>query len=527
LLGRAVASDALSEECLALPCAWLQDCLTNHPTCQTTLKKSLPTRVIAVGSVGMEPRLHISNGEQEAYVALSYCWCGETALRTTKDTLAAKVLCIPFADMPLLFQDVLKVVRRLGISYLWIDSLCIIQDSPEDWKSEAATMQHVYSRATLTISVHHCEFKETEAIRNYISVATGPSHGLSSDLRNKAPSIHVGSIEETDYFVRDFGLDFGVRGVVSHSHGDSIYTGFKSELDTRGWCFQESALSSRVLYYNSWEMSWECATLFQCECTPTTVERNESGKTLLDTPYRMALAVRQHGSTMPTDEIWDLWRKFVREYTSRKLSFVTDRLIGIEGLARLVNDAVPTMTYMKGIWKEGPTLLGWQNYESTGDPEGIERCACPSWSWGCMTGPTAFPKVGTKCASLEITRWVPEEGLIEVHGPMCEVVVIQKDNGYHVSSVNLPVNELTRNWTTIQFDVDKPPLDANPGMHYLLRLWDNKNTGDRDSYTSYCVVLQRSEARGDCYTRIGRYVLGQPADLDMGKAFADLNLNLI
>jgi Heterokaryon incompatibility protein (HET) len=120
--------------------------------------KALPTRVIDVGlpEASTEPRLIISNGRDGAYITLSHCWGvpdpSKPPLLTTAANLSAMIKEIPLESMPLNYRDAVVTTRKLSFRYLWIDSLCIIQDSVEDWEAESAKMGEVYQNAQLTIA---------------------------------------------------------------------------------------------------------------------------------------------------------------------------------------------------------------------------------------------------------------------------------------------------------------------------------------------------------------------------------------
>lgn len=88
------------------------------------------------------------------YIALSYRWGEGNTLKTTKSTLVERKTSIPLATIPKTILDAITVTRRLGIRYLWVDSLCIIQDDVDDWTKEAARMGDVYMNAVCTIAAH-------------------------------------------------------------------------------------------------------------------------------------------------------------------------------------------------------------------------------------------------------------------------------------------------------------------------------------------------------------------------------------
>lgn len=100
----------------------------------------MPTRVIDVTREGQEPRLHLTNSRKGEWVTLSHC-CGKERYLATLTTNIDRIL---LSDLPPNFQDAIMITKELGYQYLWIDSLCIIQDSPEDWRAESVKMGSVY-----------------------------------------------------------------------------------------------------------------------------------------------------------------------------------------------------------------------------------------------------------------------------------------------------------------------------------------------------------------------------------------------
>ncbi|ORY13348.1 heterokaryon incompatibility, partial [Clohesyomyces aquaticus] len=93
-------------------------------------------------------------GQTGCYVALSHCWGSPEnhPLETTKENYGERLAGVPLENLPKTFRGVVKITNHIGVKYLWIDSLCIIQDDTEDWKQEAAKMGAVYEYARLTIA---------------------------------------------------------------------------------------------------------------------------------------------------------------------------------------------------------------------------------------------------------------------------------------------------------------------------------------------------------------------------------------
>ncbi|PVH83463.1 HET-domain-containing protein, partial [Cadophora sp. DSE1049] len=150
-----IDQNAVSEGTLGRAASWLKHCIENHPDCGAVEEVELPTRLIKLGDSGGNPQLVITCGMRGKYATLSHCWGSPGSprpLTTTGPTLDARMAGVSFNDLPRTFQDAIAVTRGLGLNYLWIDSLCIIQESREDWTKESQEMQNVYANAVFNIS---------------------------------------------------------------------------------------------------------------------------------------------------------------------------------------------------------------------------------------------------------------------------------------------------------------------------------------------------------------------------------------
>ncbi|OCL15185.1 HET-domain-containing protein, partial [Glonium stellatum] len=131
---------------------WLDECVSSHDACRSRQRSHLPKRVISVGSHDHAPCLYESHGEESDYIALSYCWGLGRSLTTTKSSYAARVTGISWEDFPNTIRDAMIFTQNIGVQFIWIDALCIIQDDAEDWRVEAAKMASIYENALLTLS---------------------------------------------------------------------------------------------------------------------------------------------------------------------------------------------------------------------------------------------------------------------------------------------------------------------------------------------------------------------------------------
>jgi hypothetical protein len=137
--------------------SWILRCNSTHSTCREVLNtpRQLPTRLAYVGGPRYwdPPRLRVRNIPPSArYITLSHCWGDIEILQLTRNTLETFQKCILLQDLPKTFQDAIKITKKLSFRYIWIDSLCIIQDDADDWRRESVLMGNVYGGSSLYIA---------------------------------------------------------------------------------------------------------------------------------------------------------------------------------------------------------------------------------------------------------------------------------------------------------------------------------------------------------------------------------------
>lgn len=187
------------------------------------------------------------------YTALSYCWGAEEELRqrpnlrTTLATYASMTSGIPIQDLPLTLRQAVWVTVCLGQMYIWIDSICIIQDSPSDWAAEALKMATVYATSAVTIIAA----SSTSCHSGFFSMADNKQDGLGHLLDVGIPpplTLHA------------TGSSF------EHSRGGFHCFPGRDPIDKRGWTFQEEQLSTRYIKFTSTDLQWECRAGTTCLC---------------------------------------------------------------------------------------------------------------------------------------------------------------------------------------------------------------------------------------------------------------------
>jgi hypothetical protein len=146
-----IAHSSDNDRCFDLIASWLENCRSEHD-CPRNDASTLPTRVIDVDDETTTPLLLQTNGQKGGYVAISYVWGATSKGITLEANFAERLIGMPLDSLCKTHQDAITITRRLGFKYLWIDALCIIQDSRDYWEKEAAQMFDIYRRSVLTLA---------------------------------------------------------------------------------------------------------------------------------------------------------------------------------------------------------------------------------------------------------------------------------------------------------------------------------------------------------------------------------------
>ncbi|KAH8656837.1 heterokaryon incompatibility protein-domain-containing protein [Ilyonectria robusta] len=354
--------------------SWLEECQQKHPHCldREHGPSELPTRVVDVGvtPAGIEShpasvQILCSQGMRANYIALSHCWGGTIKMVLKESRLAEFQNAISTSSLPRNFRDAIAITRNLGIRYLWIDSLCIIQDSRSDWEKESKKMGHVYRNAFLTISAMAAEGSEGGILGPWPTIDFPKPATVrvfpSGDENNAVVRLHLDHCENFPSWYQETA---------------------QSPLNSRGWVLQEMVLSPRNLYFGSKMIYWRC---------PEVLKGSDGAPLLRVRPYPIEeyrhISAIIHPNTQHEPLAHDLrllltnYYDVVQEYTSRKLSVASDKLPGIAGIA---SNLTPKLgPYLAGLWAHDIHCgLLWS---ATTLPLS-ETFLAPSWSWASRDG---------------------------------------------------------------------------------------------------------------------------------------------
>ncbi|EEU43131.1 uncharacterized protein NECHADRAFT_83568 [Fusarium vanettenii 77-13-4] len=325
----------------------------------------MPTRLIDIGEKGEHPKLIEVDGKLMDYLALSHRWGGAKIYQTTQANLKAQTAGIDLESLCITFWDALNMTSRLGYQCIWIDSLCIVQDSPKDWAKEAARMDMVYMNAVLTLAAACATSGDTGLFqqRNPVRVRMG-YQGPSTDNMSNSP--------EKYYFLEETKIQ---------SFREEVTNGY---LNSRGWCLQERWLSRRTVHFGRTQRFWECQSTMTEERFPGGKGEHRGYLKALSSSTWNADAFRAVRGRMEFSEFGD-WYNTVCEYNNRDLTVGDDKFPAISGVASIFGSHRKDR-YLAGLW-EGYLQVGllW----CSEDGKGLRRPStfrAPSWSWASCDG---------------------------------------------------------------------------------------------------------------------------------------------
>jgi hypothetical protein len=352
---------------------------------------TVPSRLLHAGTTE-HPDLRLCklpNGTE--YASLSHCWGKHVPVKLLSSNIAAFYERIEFTELPRTFREAIEVVRHLNIEYIWIDSLCIIQDSKDDWASEAALMHQVYANAIVNIA------------------ADDARDGTEGLFRDRDPRLCELVEVELSWTKQHRGIYKAVDNAFWQS------TMEESVLNSRAWVLQEQLLSSRILHFGKTQLLWECHTGKACELFPAGLYEAHPGygpkKSIKQDEAKGPFILEQAGDlrdervVVEFSQKWEAhrqWKDIVDDCTNRNLTFGTDKLVSISALAMRFGSANFQTEYLAGLWNQdlavqllwSPARLQLKSRPTTRQTE----YRAPTWSWASIDGrilsgiPGGYPK---------------------------------------------------------------------------------------------------------------------------------------
>ncbi len=280
----------------------------------------------------------------ERYAALSHRWGENMPLLTTTANLKKRLSGIGFEQLPKTFQEAVTLLRSLSLRYLWIDTLCILQDNKYDWEVQSAAMADIYTNA-------------------YITVAAASAEDCQSGLWRPSRKSIGGEWDGTMFHLRTDWLHSNLA---------------ESPLVSRGWVMQEQILSRRIIYFADPQLVWRCCSLTESE------DGLLDGLFLNDYLWirNCPLIGDQPTEAKSVDEWRALWKQLAKEFSTRHFTFEEDNLAALAGVTSKFAKLLADQPFL-GLWKSNlfEGLLWSVDLSSNDYPVRRTSNNIPSWSW--------------------------------------------------------------------------------------------------------------------------------------------------
>ncbi|KAK9800118.1 putative Heterokaryon incompatibility domain-containing protein [Seiridium cardinale] len=356
-----------------------------HSSSVEGLSSWLPTRLIDVGTI-TEPVLKLTPSTEiprySSYFSLSHRWGTKKIILLKKGNIESLMVEIPDNELSQTFRDAITFARMMDARYIWIDSLCIIQDSKEDWSREAATMADVYARSTCNLSAIGASeggdglfFKRNLAgMEPLVLKVKGRKFGSSKQL-----------VPGGTYLVPDAAAwQREIR---------------ESALHTRGWVYQERTLSSRIIHFGLTRVYFECIEIQASEDYPEKLLPDLYAEHDFKTTSPLALEskMEEFGEEEVAKYAPSAWDVVITQYLRCDLTYASDRQPAIAGVARRMAPLIKS-NYILGLWESHLVrCLLWSSSDDLSPTPAESRC--PSWSFLSIDSPARIP--GLDARSLE------------------------------------------------------------------------------------------------------------------------------
>ncbi|KAF7502699.1 hypothetical protein GJ744_005238 [Endocarpon pusillum] len=331
---------------------WLDECLSSHRNCSKGSTSYLPTRILDL-SLEDEISIHVQSSHSKTtarYIALSYRWGGPQQMTLTSSTLKTLQKGIKLDIFPRTLKDAVTVTKQLGFRYLWVDALCIFQDSLQDKATEILKMD---------------SFLETDG--NVLPMAP-----QASTYPTEKQLLKMCTVPYVD--------TKGQRDIITLEQNPTTFDPWKEPLHQRAWVLQERLLSRRAIIFPSvGGLIWQC----------------KEGKQVDGTVYPSSLSdeglepLISHTSQQPQPhQINDSWRNIIEDYSGREMTDSTDKLIAISALAEHYHECYGSTlgAYCAGLWDN--FLLRDLNWVHSKDSlmARPKFYRAPTWSWAAVDG---------------------------------------------------------------------------------------------------------------------------------------------
>jgi hypothetical protein len=364
---------------------WIDRCNRKHDECgaiRRRLHQKNPSRLIRVSELNTENIIICvpDHDDPVDYAALSYCWGGDQPSQTTSANLERRLRGFSLEELPPTIKDAVSITIGLGLQYIWVDAICIVQDDTDDMNREMEVMDQIYSGAYVTIAAARAK-KATDGF-----------------LQSRQLAEIYGVVCQVKYRLSPAASPKSRRCFLS---ANCLLGTNDDPINERGWTFQERYQSFRTLDFGSKQTIWRCPRGYEVDgcgsldSGPTSEDRFTG--TVADLPYKddwnVLLSKGELGWAGDLNSFLGKWQLLVQDYSERKLSERTDRLPAFAAMAKAFGSflGLKPDQYLAGLWEFDICMqLKWRKGRGVSGNPRPDKDFKPTWSWAPFDRPVLF-----------------------------------------------------------------------------------------------------------------------------------------
>ncbi|PQE32222.1 heterokaryon incompatibility protein [Rutstroemia sp. NJR-2017a WRK4] len=486
---------------LSLAKAWLDRCIATHSECQSEKSTWVPTRLLELGSSNDKFLRLIDTREKvvnKPYVTLSHCWGLFDFFKLTNENISLMLTGIDTDILASTFKDAIRTARFLGVQYLWIDALCILQDSKEDWELESALMGKVYRNGLCNLS------------------ATGSKNGeeglFTNHCKRYPPMTYPFSV--TSSWDNENNGFWDVR--LTYLRKGHLLNG---PLLDRGWLFRKELWRDEISISDPSSFTGSVINMMHVKVTPMfSPLRNE----LLNFKHQFEpIDARKDVSLQYASKMLKLWAQTVSNFSRCQLTREKDKLPALSGIAKAIQPFLTNRKYLAGLWRDefSPNFLWFVVNSKMGSGQPSRRpqnYRAPSWSWASIDGGEVVmrsqsdecyrhdgnsdPQVQIIDVRIDLLTSDPtgqvKDGSLQLFGPLM-TVSRAKSRINEMGDIKLKINNVWFPWVVPRPDVGESnrPVE-NLHIIPIQEYWNVKNSFN-------CLLLEPTGLKMGQFKRYG------------------------
>ncbi|KAI1111257.1 heterokaryon incompatibility protein-domain-containing protein [Nemania sp. NC0429] len=529
--------DPTSETSFQTARKWLSDCQDNHPGCRKQTDEIRPTRLLKIPERKDEVDiLSLVDAESEhSYVALSYCWGKDQPCKLTKQRLQEGGV-FKTIDLPQTILDAINVTRKLNITYMWIDALCIVQDDPESMQVELGKMPAIYSNATVTVSAASAATCDDGFLN--------PRNAVDFNRITFRMPVQLSEGETRFVFLAPWEERIQLKSMA------------KEPINDRAWTLQEHVVSPRVLYYSFQQLHWICRKGILADGGFYPADRDKPWKgsdiyriftlseattDMVDPSMSTSLASSLNPHPSPEYDGWRRnWTNLLQDYQARRLTNLDDMLVAVSSVGTLFARYMHT-EFVAGLFERdlGIDLL-WKRANSSEAQIRPTKYRAPSWSWASINSKTENHIMNKELrvlddVTIQVLPWPDQHPLtpqarmglvpinLRIRAWVTTATILRKEGletELKGQQWNLPTSNMTHS-----FDARDTELDTHLETDVALIevYWFPESPGTRGATSvpgaKFAGLIARKEEH-DIYRRLGYFNMQIPSDPSIGRRAA-------